>query len=154
MVISQQPNGTKMTGRATPQQRFIAAIVFFTIAGAFGLLWLAQVCNIDVGRFFMPCGFQQRFGLPCPTCWMTRSVLSFARGDILAAFYMQPAGGLLCCAAVAAAVLSFAIAVFGMRLLFIELFLSRVKILYIVLVGAIVLLAGWLVTLARVLTER
>ena len=49
-----------------------------------------------------PCNFEVRTGLPCPTCGMTTSFAHFARGQLLASFYVQPMGMLL--ASVSAAV--------------------------------------------------
>jgi hypothetical protein len=41
------------------------------------------------------CGFLARTGLPCPACGMTTSFAWFARGNILASFYLQPMGMVL-----------------------------------------------------------
>lgn len=38
------------------------------------------------------CIFQQSFGVPCPTCGITRSVIMAAHGDYYAAWQMNPAG--------------------------------------------------------------
>jgi hypothetical protein len=67
---------------------------------------------------------------------------------------MQPAGWLLCCAAVTTAVLAFFTAVFGVRLVFVERLLAQVKLWQIILVFIIVIAAGWTVTLARALAGR
>jgi hypothetical protein len=42
-----------------------------------------------------PCGFKISTGVPCPTCYMTRSFALMARGRILTAFELQPAGAIL-----------------------------------------------------------
>ncbi|MBN2489271.1 MAG: DUF2752 domain-containing protein [Planctomycetes bacterium] len=42
-----------------------------------------------------PCGFKVSTGLPCPTCYMTRSFTLVARGRILAALALQPMGAIL-----------------------------------------------------------
>jgi hypothetical protein len=46
--------------------------------------------------FLPPCGFLQRTGYPCPTCYMTRSFsyMMHARPD--KAFFAQPFGAVLC----------------------------------------------------------
>jgi hypothetical protein len=41
------------------------------------------------------CGFLVRTGLPCPACGMTTSFAWFARGNLLASFYVQPMGCVL-----------------------------------------------------------
>lgn len=42
-----------------------------------------------------PCEFLTRTGFPCPSCGMTTSFAHFARGNLLASFYVQPMGCLL-----------------------------------------------------------
>jgi hypothetical protein len=42
-----------------------------------------------------PCGFLVRTNLPCPACGMTTSFAWFARGNLLASFYIQPMGMVL-----------------------------------------------------------
>src|SRR5450432_3468050 len=46
------------------------------------------------------CGWYNTFGLPCPSCGMTTSFAWFARGNLLASFYIQPMGALLALLAV------------------------------------------------------
>ncbi len=119
----------------------------------FGFFALVGHYDIDLGRWLGYCGFQQRYGLPCPTCGMTTAVIVFSQGKILEAFYVQPAGGLLCCGLVAAAVLGLFIAVFGLNFRFLEWFFAEVKVRYIVIVLLIIIAAGWAVTLARALAR-
>ena len=54
--------------RASPRQRLIAAVVFLLITGLFILLRLAAEEKVDIELLTDPCGFKQRYGLPCPTC--------------------------------------------------------------------------------------
>jgi hypothetical protein len=42
-----------------------------------------------------PCQFEFRTGVPCITCGMTTSFAHFARGQLLASFYVQPMGMVL-----------------------------------------------------------
>lgn len=39
-----------------------------------------------------PCGWVMAFDRPCPTCGMTTAVAHATRGDLLSAFFVQPAG--------------------------------------------------------------
>src|SRR5450432_1206527 len=48
------------------------------------------------------CGFYDTTGLPCTSCGMTTSFAWFARGNLLASFYIQPMGALLALLTVAA----------------------------------------------------
>ena len=41
------------------------------------------------------CAFLARTGLPCPACGMTTSFAWFARGNLVASFYVQPMGTVL-----------------------------------------------------------
>jgi hypothetical protein len=95
MQANQQLNRPKIICRASFRQRLVAGIVFLVLAASFGLLALAGHYKITLWPF--PCGFRQRYNLPCPTCWMTTSVIAFAQGKILESFYIQPAAALLCC---------------------------------------------------------
>src|SRR5688572_14176698 len=44
---------------------------------------------------YQPCDFLARTGMPCPSCGMTTSFAWFARGNLLASFYVQPIGMVL-----------------------------------------------------------
>lgn len=154
MGTSQRSTEHKRTSRASARQRLIAALVFLALLGCFGVFRLAASGRIDLGRWLGRCGFKQRFGLPCVTCGMTTTALAFSQGKILEAFYIQPAGALLCCVMVVVAVLAFLIAAFGVGQRFVERFFAQVRTRHIVLALIVVLAAGWAVTLARALAAR
>ena len=46
----------------------------------------------DITSGPVTCGFRAAFGLPCPGCGMTRSVVAFANGDPAASFAHHPLG--------------------------------------------------------------
>jgi hypothetical protein len=149
MQINQQVNKLKIFSRASSRQRITAAIVCLAVVGFFGLFALAGHYNINMGRLLGYCGFQQKYGLPCPTCGMTSATLAFAQGKIFEAFFIQPACALLCCVLVVIAFLAFVIAVFGVYFRFLERFFAEVKVRYIILALIVIIAAGWAVTLAR-----
>ncbi len=60
-----------------------------------------------------PCGFMLTSGLPCPTCGMTTSFSLMMHAHPLAAFIAQPAGVVLCLAAVVGMMAAMIIAVSG-----------------------------------------
>ena len=151
MQASQQLNKPKIFCRASSRQRLLAGLVFLVVVASFGLFWLAAHDKIDIGWWLGPCGFKQKYGLPCPTCGITTSVLAFVQGKIFEAFYIQPAGALLCCVLVVVAFLAFLIAVFGVYFGFLKRFFTEVKIKHIILALIIIIAAGWAVTLARAL---
>ena len=161
MQDSQQPSKAKifcrapleipkpLTGRASARQRLFAIVFFLAAAASFGLLRLAATNRIDISRWLNPCGFKQRYGLPCPTCGMTTSALTFAQGKILESFYIQPAAAVLCGILLVAAFLAFLIAVSGVYFCSLTRFFTKVKVRYIIAALLVIIAAGWLVTLAR-----
>jgi hypothetical protein len=160
MQASQQPNKLNFLcrapacARASFHQRIAALVVFLAIASLFGLAWLAATGRFDIGFWLGPCGFKQRYGLPCPTCGVTTSVLAFSQGRIFESFYIQPAGGLLCCVLVIIAFLALFTTVFGVYFRFVKRFFEEVKLRHIILALIVIIAAGWAVTLARVLSSK
>jgi len=119
------------------------------IATLFGGLWLVQRAGFDFGLLFGPCGMKQRTGLPCPTCGMTTCVLAFARGAVLTAFYVQPAGAFLCALLVVLAFFAFLTGALGVYFGFFDRLWTELKVKYMVAGLLVILAAGWAVTLAR-----
>jgi len=149
MQASQQLNKPKIFCRASFRQRVTSMVVLLVVAASFGLAWQAATGKFDIDWWLDPCGLKQRYGLPCPTCGITTSVLAFSQGRIAESFYIQPAAGLLCCVMVVVAFLSFFIAVFGVYFVFLKRFFFEVKIKHIILALIVIIAAGWAVTLAR-----
>ena len=132
----------------------MAAWVAFSILAVFGTLWGLQKLGFDFGSLFNPCGFKQRTELPCPACGMTTSVQAFARGQVLTAFYVQPAAALLCSLLVLGGFLALLVATSGVYFNFFDRFAREVKIGYVIVGLVVVLAAGWAVTLARALAAQ
>jgi hypothetical protein len=154
MQTSQQLNKTKMFHPASSRQRIAAAIVCLAIVAYFGAFALMAHYEVDIGRHLGYCGFKQRTGWPCVSCGMTTATLAFARGNIVEAFLIQPAAGLLYSATVFAGALAFVTAVFGAYFNFIKRFFAEVKIWHIILALVIILASGWAVTLARAMAAQ
>jgi len=154
MQTSQQLSKVKIICRASFHQRVAAGLVFLAIAALFGLFWLAAADKINIGRWLGPCGFKQKYDLPCPTCGMTTSALAFVRGKIFESFYIQPTAALMCCGLVVMAFFSFLIAVLGIYFGFLERFFAEVKIKHIILALLVIVAAGWAVTLAQALAAK
>ena len=144
----------KIYRRATRQQRLIAGIIFLFIAGFFTISFLAGAGKINLNHLLGQCGFRQRTGLPCPSCFMTTSCIYFIQGRIWDSFYTQPAAALLCVLLVICGFLSFLTAVFGIYFTFLDYVFCRANIKYIVLAAIIIAAAGWAVAFARVLAAR
>jgi hypothetical protein len=143
------PRSTIVVRRASTRERTIAALIALAVVALFGGLWLLQQVGFDFGLLFGPCGMKQRTGLPCPTCGMTTCVLAFARGEVLTAFYVQPAGALLCSLLMVAAFFAFLTAVLGVYFHFFDRLWAELKVRYVVAGLLVILTAGWAVTLAR-----
>ena len=154
MQANQQLNRLGIIQRVSSNQRIVAGVICAAIVSGGVCVWLAAHDKIDISFLPLYCGFRQRFGLPCPTCWMTTAVFSFARGRILRAFYIQPAAALFCCLLIVSAILAFIMSVFGLSFRFVERFLAEVRLRYIILVVLIILAAGWAVTLARAIANN
>jgi hypothetical protein len=144
----------KIYRKANKKQRLISVILFLGIAAFFAISFLAGIGKINLTDFVGNCGFRQRTGLPCPSCFMTTSCIYFAQGKILDSFYVQPAAGLLCLLLVISAIFSLLTAVFGIYFTFLDYIFNRANIKYIVLAAIIVMTAGWAVTFARLLAAR
>ncbi len=154
MEIRQQVSGSKVVRRASPTERRVAALIVSAVVVLFGSLWLLQRAGFDFGLLFGPCGMKQRTGLPCPTCGMTTCVLAFARGALLTAFYVQPAGAFLCSLLIVGAFFAFLTGVLGVYFCFFDRLWAELKLKWMVAGLLVVLTAGWAVTLARALTAR
>lgn len=152
MQIIQQLNKLKILKRATPRQRITSGVVFMVLFVSFGLL--ATGAHYKIIRWPFPCGFKQKYDLPCPGCGITTSVVAFVQGKIFEAFYIQPAAAFLSSGLVVAAILSFLIAVFGVYFVFLERFFNEVRVRHIILAVLIIIAAGWAVTLARALAAK
>jgi hypothetical protein len=152
MESGQQPISPKLFSRASGNQRLIAAGIFFFIAGGFLLGWLMGQFHFTIYPF--PCGFKQRYNLPCPTCGMTTAVIAFARGDIAGAFYTQPAAGFLCCLSAVIAFFAFLVAVFGVYSPSVGRHLVSLKLRYIFAALLLIFAVGWAATLARVIAQN
>jgi hypothetical protein len=152
MQASQQLSKPKIFCRASFHQRLGAVGVFLAMAAFFGLFALAGHYKITLWPF--PCGFQQRYNLPCPTCGVTTSVKAFAQGKIFESFYIQPAAALLCCVLAVSAFLAFFVAVFGVYFDFLNRFLTGIKIKYVIISLIVIVAVGWAVTLARALAAN
>ena len=129
--------------RFTVGQRMLAGAILPAVAGMFAFLHFAGVHRWVFYPF--SCGFKVRFGLPCPTCGMTTSVLTFARGDILHSFYIQPAAAMMCCMLIGIGIFAMIAAIAGTDWGLVR----SIKLKYIIITVIVLIGGGWAVTLAR-----
>lgn len=154
MQKRQPANTTKTIRRASSRERAVAALISLAIVALFGSLWGLQMLQFNFGRVLNPCGFKQRTGYSCPACGMTTSVLAFTRGEVLTAFYVQPAAALVCSVLAATAFLASITAVFRVYFTPLDRILREMRVGYLVIGLLVVLAAGWAVTLARAFAAR
>lgn len=96
-----------------------------------------------------PCGFKMRFGLPCPSCGMTTSVLAFARGDVLQSLYIQPAAAVMCGMLIGVGVFGLAAAIAGTDWGLVR----SIKLKYSIVTFMVIVGGGWAVTMARAIAK-
>jgi hypothetical protein len=154
MAENQEPTRQNFLKKATKNGRVIAVWLF--LAGLAIMIFLVLAGNgvIDISKYMLPCGMKVRYGLPCPTCGFTTSALAFFSGDVLGAFYIQPAGALLCLALLLTVFLAFITAVFGVYFPFLKKLAGRLKLWQIILAVIVILAGAWAVTLSRALAQR
>jgi hypothetical protein len=133
--------------RFTIVQRLLIGLIFPAMALGFAFVHFAAVHKLTLYPF--PCGFKMRFGLPCPTCSMTTSVLAFARGDILQSFYIQPAAAVMCCMLIGAGVFGLAAAIAGTDWGLVR----SIKLKYSIVTFMVIIGGGWAVTIARAIAK-
>ncbi len=153
MCDCQQTNSVDEPCKPSVLQRIFALCLFLGISWLFWLLYKGSVGQTDLSRIFGICEFKRSFNLPCFACGMTTSALAFVSGDILGAFYIQPAGAIICCGLVIIEVFSLLIGLFGVNFAFLQRPLSPRSIRYFVISLLIILAAGWAVTIARAISD-
>ncbi len=85
---------------------------------------------------------------------MTTCVLAFARGALLTAFYVQPAGAFLCALLVVGAFFAFLTGILGVYFSFFDRLWAELRVKWVVAGLLVVLTAGWAVTLARAVAAQ
>ena len=92
------------------------------------------------------CGFYERTGYPCPTCGMTTAFAHVVRGQLLKAFWVQPAGTLAALACIAGVFGAGYLTITGKRL---DRYLLEINwmMVIVVMVGIVLAAWGWLCVL-------
>jgi hypothetical protein len=143
----------KVHRNADWRTRLRAMLVFGSAVAFFWFFWAADNDRIKSYRYLEPCGFQQKYKLPCPTCGFTRSIMAFSGGNVLKSFYIQPAAGVFCLSIAIIGVFALLIGLFGLNFGLVEFLKSRVKFGYLILIILVVLAGGWAVMFARALVN-
>jgi hypothetical protein len=134
--------------------RLTAAAIFLGILCVFVLLWLGEKEMVPYRYLLGVCGFKQRYGLPCPGCGWTHAAQAFATGNIIQSFRIQPAAAVFCTAAILTAVLALHTAIFGLHSKLQTVLFDKRFWKYVLISSGIMVLLGWLVTLAKALSDK
>lgn len=134
--------------------RLVAFLIFAIGVLLWVLFWLAAEGTIDLSVCFTPCGFQQRYDLPCPTCGFTTAALEFSELRIWKAFLAQPAATIFYVLLIMFGFLAFLTAIFGIYFSVLEDLAGKIHIKYVVWFFLIVGAFGWAIILARAMAER
>lgn len=140
--------------KASAGQRLGAVAVLVVCVGIVAMLWFAGRGDVDVRRMVGICGFKQEYQLPCPGCGVTTAAIAFFQGRILEAFYVQPAGGIMCVGLIVAGGLAFLTGVFGVNFAFLHKPAGWRLTKYVIVSMLIIFAAGWAVTMARALVQK
>ncbi len=141
--------------KASEKERKTALIVCVIVIGVLGVVFLLEsVAHFDIGRLFDPCGFKQRYRLPCITCGWTTATRAFARGEFGEAFRIQPAAALVNCLMAMSAVVCFVIVISGRIPRWVVRLYRELKLSYLLMAFATILLSGWAVTFFRAFSAR
>lgn len=130
------------------------ALIFLTVAGAFGVLWAAERGHIELRMVLGVCGFKQRFGLPCPGCGWTHAAQAFVTGRFMEAFLIQPAAALFCLIGMVTAFFSLLFAVFGVDFGLPKRIFTPAGTKLLLVAAAVAVVVGWIFTLARTILEN
>ena len=149
MHVRQQINEPKIIRRASLRQRLTGVAILLVILGVFAFFHLGATRRIDLFDLIAPCGFEQQYDLPCPTCGMTTASLAFAKGRVFEAFYIQPAAALMWLTMAATAFFAFLTSVLGLYFVPVMRFLAALKTKHVILILIVIIVAAWSVTLAR-----
>lgn len=139
-AVRMVPPGVGMLGRLTAFGIAAGCLVVLVLAA--GITPSASGMGSHTRLGLQPCGFLKRTGLPCLSCGYTTSFAWFARGNVAASAYVQPAGALAAFMAAGAVWIGFYVAITG-RPAHRLLLLVPGRVWLIGLLGFAVLAWGW-----------
>ncbi|MDD5010681.1 MAG: DUF2752 domain-containing protein [Phycisphaerae bacterium] len=137
--------------RAEPNDRIVFLAIFLVICAIFGVFWLTAKGIINLSPYG-ECAFKRNWGIPCPTCGFTTAIGVFVKGGIIKAFWVQPAAAAMCIILLLTAFFSLLSTIMGINFYFLPP-IRIWRIGYILTAGAIILAAGWAVTIAKALAK-
>lgn len=143
---------SKWFTKSTVEDRIVFLCIFIAILSLFGAFFLYKAGYIKLGPSG-GCSFYRNFGFPCPTCYWTRAITAFVTNGTIKALYIQPAATISCIILIFVAFFSLLSSILGVNFVFLpSIRLWRIE--YIAIVGAIIILAGWAVTIIRTMDGK
>lgn len=142
---------SKLYTKSSHEERISFLAVFLVISIIFAFFYLLARGYIHLDSFG-ECAFKRNYDLPCPSCGMTRSITAFMQGKIIKSLLLQPASAIGCITLVLTAFFSLLSGLLGVNFRF----LPPVRMWQtgrILLIGIIILVIGWSVTLTRAFTQ-
>lgn len=140
---------TKWFTESAKEDRLLFLAIFLVICAGFAAFYLFA---FGIYRFgFSDCAFKRNTGFPCPTCYWTTAMILFVKFRTIDAFLVQPAATISCIILFFVAFFSLLSAILGVNFVFLPP-VRLWRIGYIIIAAAIIILAGWAVTLLRTLT--
>ncbi|WP_116787734.1 DUF2752 domain-containing protein [Flavobacterium psychrotrophum] len=77
------------------RRRLYIILTVLLITGYAWVFW--QLYGEQKSHSFTPCVFKAVTGVPCPSCGITRSLTTLAKGDLIMAAYINPLGLFAAC---------------------------------------------------------
>ena len=151
MTEREKSNKSKLYYKAQTEDRLWFLAVFIVISGILGLFYLLTKGDINLCSYG-GCAFERNYGLPCPTCGMTRALTAFMQGEIIRSLVLQPAAGVGCIVLGLTAFFSLLSALLGVNFLF----LPPVRLWQtgrILLAAAAIFAVGWAIMIAKALIK-
>jgi hypothetical protein len=143
---------SKWFTKSTIEDRLIFLAIFIAILSIFIAFFLSEAGIIKLTTSG-GCAFYRNIGIPCPTCFWTRAMEDFVKFRTTKALFMQPAATICYIILLFAAFFSLLSAVLGVNFVFLpSVRLWRVG--YIATTAAIIVLAGWIITIFRTMDGK
>ena len=126
--------------------------IFIAIVSIFAVFFVCEAGMIKL----VPqggCAFYRNVGIPCPTCYWTRAMEDFVKFRTTKALKVQPAATICYIILVFVAFFSLLSAILGVNFVFLpSIRLWRID--YIAITAAIIVLAGWIITIFRTMDGK
>jgi len=143
---------SKWFAKSTLEDRLIFLAIFFAIGAVFSGFFLYKSGIIRLGPSG-GCAFYRNVGIPCPTCYWTRAMEVFVKYGTTEALKVQPAATVCYITLIFVAFFSLLSSLLGVNFVFLPpVRLWRID--YIAIAAAMIVLAGWLITILRTMDGK